>query len=324
MSERLPILRMMSASINALRIIPDAPITQSSRVWWTISIWSRRRAPRRQSAVPTRRGTHFTHAFDRSLVLTSTSAMKRIAFARRVSSAQKKAREPEAPAPAPETRRTSETEQNHLCRSKHIRIADRSAAVVLARTIEPPAFGLAMPIKTPFFSEPAGKLDRNRRMNRGSILLRVPRPCAPDAEWSSRWRADRMSAFDSDGRHRCDGTRNSQKMGAARSFDDYDPSFQPASEKKGVLIGMAMTEKQGGSDVRANTTRAEAIGNGEYVLNGHKWFCSAPMCDAFLVLAQAPGGLSWLFLPRWTPDGDAMRFTCRGEVKTRESVECVE
>jgi putative acyl-CoA dehydrogenase len=89
---------------------------------------------------------------------------------------------------------------------------------------------------------------------------------------------------------------------------EYDPSFQPASEKKGALIGMAMTEKQGGSDVRANTTRAEAIGNGEYVLNGHKWFCSAPMCDAFLVLAQAPGGLSCFFLPRWTPDGRRNAF----------------
>src|SRR5205823_2884173 len=72
----------------------------------------------------------------------------------------------------------------------------------------------------------------------------------------------------------------------------YDPGFRPASEKRGALIGMAMTEKQGGSDVRANTTRAEAIGKGEYLIDGHKWFCSAPMCDAFLVLAQAAGGLS--------------------------------
>ncbi len=88
----------------------------------------------------------------------------------------------------------------------------------------------------------------------------------------------------------------------------YDPSFRPASEKKGALIGMAMTEKQGGSDVRANTTRAEAIGNGEYVLHGHKWFCSAPMCDAFLVLAQAPGGISCFFLPRWTLDGRRNAF----------------
>jgi len=88
----------------------------------------------------------------------------------------------------------------------------------------------------------------------------------------------------------------------------YDPSFRPAPEKAGVLMGMAMTEKQGGSDVRANTTRAEPIGNGAYVLDGHKWFCSAPMCDAFLVLAQAPGGLSCYFLPRWTPDGQPNGF----------------
>ncbi|MGA3186058.1 MAG: isovaleryl-CoA dehydrogenase [Bryobacteraceae bacterium] len=88
----------------------------------------------------------------------------------------------------------------------------------------------------------------------------------------------------------------------------YDSSFQPATQKTGALIGMAMTEKQGGSDVRANSTRAEPIGNGEYVLDGHKWFCSAPMSDAFLVLAQAPGGLSCFFLPRWTPDGRRNAF----------------
>lgn len=88
----------------------------------------------------------------------------------------------------------------------------------------------------------------------------------------------------------------------------YDASFRPAPEKSGALIGMAMTEKQGGSDVRANTTRAEPIGNREYLLHGHKWFCSAPMCDAFLVLAQAPAGLSCFFLPRWTPDGERNAF----------------
>ena len=90
--------------------------------------------------------------------------------------------------------------------------------------------------------------------------------------------------------------------------NEYDESFRPAPEKRGVLIGMAMTEKQGGSDVRANTTRAEAIGNDEYLIHGHKWFCSAPMCDAFLVLAQAPGGLSCFFLPRWTGDGKPNAF----------------
>ncbi len=90
---------------------------------------------------------------------------------------------------------------------------------------------------------------------------------------------------------------------------DYDPGLRPASTKKGVLFGMAMTERQGGSDVRANTTRAEPTGtNGEHLLTGHKWFCSAPMCDAFLVLAQAPGGLSCFLLPRVLPDGTRNAF----------------
>jgi putative acyl-CoA dehydrogenase len=89
----------------------------------------------------------------------------------------------------------------------------------------------------------------------------------------------------------------------------YDPRFLPAREKSGVLVGMAMTEKQGGSDVRANTTRAERIGSSrEYLITGHKWFCSAPMCDAFLVLAQTPRGLSCFFLPRWTPSGEKNQF----------------
>ncbi|HLJ87685.1 MAG TPA: isovaleryl-CoA dehydrogenase [Candidatus Angelobacter sp.] len=90
---------------------------------------------------------------------------------------------------------------------------------------------------------------------------------------------------------------------------EYDPRFSPSAEKKGVLMGMGMTEKQGGSDVRANTTRAERIGASRaYLLTGHKWFCSAPMCDAFLVLAQAEKGLSCFFLPRWTPSGERNRF----------------
>jgi putative acyl-CoA dehydrogenase len=89
---------------------------------------------------------------------------------------------------------------------------------------------------------------------------------------------------------------------------EYDPRMLPAPEKKGALIGMGMTEKQGGSDVRSNTTRAEPLGGGAYALTGHKWFCSAPMSDAFLVLAQAPRGLSCFLLPRWTPDGERNRF----------------
>lgn len=89
----------------------------------------------------------------------------------------------------------------------------------------------------------------------------------------------------------------------------YDPRFLPAEEKSGVLVGMGMTEKQGGSDVRANTTRAERLGHSrEFRITGHKWFCSAPMCDAFLILAQAPKGLSCFFLPRWTPAGERNHF----------------
>ena len=88
---------------------------------------------------------------------------------------------------------------------------------------------------------------------------------------------------------------------------DYDPALKPWDRKPGVTMGMGMTEKQGGSDVRANTTRAEPDGTdawgARYRLTGHKWFFSAPMCDAFLVLAQTSSGLSCLFLPRVLPDG---------------------
>ena len=89
----------------------------------------------------------------------------------------------------------------------------------------------------------------------------------------------------------------------------YDPSFRPWTQKAGITLGMGMTEKQGGTDVRANTTRAEPAGDG-YRITGHKWFMSAPMCDAFLVLAQAPGGLTCFFMPRFAPDGTAngLRF----------------
>ncbi|MET9551661.1 acyl-CoA dehydrogenase family protein [Streptomyces sp. NPDC006645] len=84
----------------------------------------------------------------------------------------------------------------------------------------------------------------------------------------------------------------------------YEPGLRPAAEKAGALFGMGMTEKQGGSDVRANTTAATALdADGEYLLTGHKWFCSAPMCDGFLVLAQAPAGLTCFLVPRVLPDG---------------------
>ena len=87
----------------------------------------------------------------------------------------------------------------------------------------------------------------------------------------------------------------------------YDPRNVPDGQKPGLTIGMAMTEKQGGSDVRANTTRAHALGVGgpgqPYELVGHKYFVSAPMCDAFLVLAKTAAGLSCFLMPRWRPDG---------------------
>jgi putative acyl-CoA dehydrogenase len=93
---------------------------------------------------------------------------------------------------------------------------------------------------------------------------------------------------------------------------DYDERSMPADGKRGALCGMAMTEKQGGSDVRANTTTATPVNGGgpgaEYEIVGHKWFCSAPMCDAFLVLAQTDSGISCLLMPRWTPDGERNAF----------------
>jgi putative acyl-CoA dehydrogenase len=92
----------------------------------------------------------------------------------------------------------------------------------------------------------------------------------------------------------------------------YDPRSIPASQKGSAIAGMAMTEKQGGSDVRANTTVASALGSGgaggEYEIVGHKWFCSAPMSDVFLVLAQTEEGLSCFLLPRILPDGERNAF----------------
>lgn len=93
----------------------------------------------------------------------------------------------------------------------------------------------------------------------------------------------------------------------------YDPANKPIWEKQSATIGMAMTEKQGGTDVRANTSYAYATGDKEgpgeeYEIVGHKWFCSAPMCDAFLTLAQTESGLSCFLLPRWRPDGSRNEF----------------
>ena len=90
------------------------------------------------------------------------------------------------------------------------------------------------------------------------------------------------------------------------------PRLLPAGEKGSALCGMAMTEKQGGSDVRANTTTARPLNGGgpgaEYEIVGHKWFCSAPMCDLFLVLAQTDEGISCFALPRILPDGSRNAF----------------
>ncbi len=93
------------------------------------------------------------------------------------------------------------------------------------------------------------------------------------------------------------------------SRTDYEFGLRPPEAKSGCIAGMAMTEKQGGSDVRANTTRAEPVDEaGVYALTGHKWFCSAPMSDVFLVLAQAPAGLTCFVVPRVLPDGHRNTF----------------
>jgi putative acyl-CoA dehydrogenase len=90
---------------------------------------------------------------------------------------------------------------------------------------------------------------------------------------------------------------------------EYEPELRVPAEKRGLLAGMGMTEKQGGSDVRTNTTAATPTAeSGVYTLRGHKWFTSAPMCDVFLVLAQAPGGLSCFLVPRVLPDGSRNTF----------------
>ncbi|WP_069166775.1 acyl-CoA dehydrogenase family protein [Nocardia altamirensis] len=89
---------------------------------------------------------------------------------------------------------------------------------------------------------------------------------------------------------------------------EYDPGLRAPLTKRGLIAGMSMTEKQGGSDVRANTTTATAMSDGSYRITGHKWFTSAPMSDLFLTLAQAPGGLSCFLVPRVLPDGTRNAF----------------
>ena len=90
--------------------------------------------------------------------------------------------------------------------------------------------------------------------------------------------------------------------------NQYDARYQPADQKQGLTMGMAMTEKQGGSDVKANQTQAQLQSDGTFLLTGHKWFCSAPMSDAFLTLAHTPEGLTCFFVPRWSPDGTRNRI----------------
>jgi putative acyl-CoA dehydrogenase len=100
----------------------------------------------------------------------------------------------------------------------------------------------------------------------------------------------------------------------------YDPGLRAPATKRGQLAGMAMTEKQGGSDVAANTTTATPTAEtGLYTLRGHKWFTSAPMCDLFLVLAQAPDGLSCFLVPRVLPDGTFWSGTRPPPSRTRSA-----
>ncbi|HET7045173.1 MAG TPA: acyl-CoA dehydrogenase family protein [Gaiellaceae bacterium] len=112
-----------------------------------------------------------------------------------------------------------------------------------------------------------------------------------------------MLAMQVEAGHGCPISMTFSSLPALRAQPDlaaeWEPRLTSLDYEAGALCGMAMTEKQGGSDVRANTTAAEPLGSGgEYALDGHKWFCSAPMSDAFLVLAQAPGGLSCFLVPR--------------------------
>jgi putative acyl-CoA dehydrogenase len=104
----------------------------------------------------------------------------------------------------------------------------------------------------------------------------------------------------------------------------YDPSFRPWPEKHGITLGMGMTEKQGGTDVRANTTRAVAAADG-YLVTGHKWFLSAPMCDAFLVLAQAKNGLTCFLLPRFRPARRFCQFAAfpTPQEQAWQSIQCI-
>ena len=134
-------------------------------------------------------------------------------------------------------------------------------------------------------------------------------------------RAAKMSAWNCEPGHSCPVSMTYAVVPALRHNPElaavyepllttcvYDPEPTPATAKAGITAGMSMTEKQGGSDVRAGTSQAVPNADGSYSLTGHKWFTSAPMCDIFLVLAQAPGGLTCFMLPRILPDGTRNRM----------------
>jgi putative acyl-CoA dehydrogenase len=146
-------------------------------------------------------------------------------------------------------------------------------------------------------------------------------PWAEDREGSHVVRAAKMSVWNVEPGHVCPISMTYAVVPALRFNPElaaiyeplltsrvYDPELTLATTKAGITAGMSMTEKQGGSDVRAGTTEAAPNGDGTYSLRGHKWFTSAPMGDIFLVLAQAPGGLSCFFLPRILPDGSRNRM----------------
>jgi putative acyl-CoA dehydrogenase len=146
-------------------------------------------------------------------------------------------------------------------------------------------------------------------------------PWADDRTGSHVVRAAKMSVWTPEPGHVCPismtyavvpALRNNPELAAIYepllASREYDPELKVPATKVGITAGMSMTEKQGGSDVRAGTTQATPNGDGTYSLVGHKWFTSAPMCDIFLVLAQAPGGLSCFFLPRILPDGSRNRM----------------
>ncbi|MDJ0392645.1 acyl-CoA dehydrogenase family protein [Rhodococcus sp. G-MC3] len=146
-------------------------------------------------------------------------------------------------------------------------------------------------------------------------------PWAQDRIGAHVARAAKMSVWSVDAGHSCPISMTYAVVPALRAEPalaamyeplltnrHYDPSVAPALAKRGLTAGMSMTEKQGGSDVRAGTSVATPNADGSYSLTGHKWFTSAPMCDLFLVLAQAPGGLTCFLLPKILPDGTRNRM----------------